>query len=244
MKRFSFQSRYLRRSKAAMSLLELLAVIGLVSGMLSLCVAAMNGMFRSTSRVAAVDCVMSLMDQGRAKAIASGRPVYVVFADASFPVEQQWRAVALYTEGSDLTAPLSPLTPWVALPGQVRFRPRAGSLLHRPAAVDELQITTPGAGELKALPYLKFNALGGVDYPLEAASARLFMAWGHSETDAQAAAEGTPAPATSDVIVISTFTGKCTFQDEPSIASVDEQPELDSETSATSGSSHSGLTYQ
>lgn len=184
--KFSFASFPGRRRErlAAMSILELLAVIAIISTMVVFGATSMDGLFRGTGRRAAVEKVLGMLEQGRMKALASGRSVYVVFADATCPEEQRWRAMAIYEEGEDPGSPLVAATPWVTLPGRMKFGHGLAtpSITDAPVEVDTRLFMTPG-GE-RALPYLKFNPAGGVDYPTHGAAAHLYLGWnGGGEID-------------------------------------------------------------
>lgn len=154
------------RGVAGMSIPELLAVIIIIAGMAGLGAAAMNGLFRSTGRRAAVEQVMGVLEQARMKALASGRAVYVAFADASFPEGQQWKALALYEEGDDPTVPAIGVTRWNTLPGRMAFGHGLASASVTDEPAEARSFRTPH-GE-RSLPYLKFNAAGAVEYPTHA----------------------------------------------------------------------------
>jgi len=187
-----------------MSLLEVLTVLAIISAMAILGARTADGFFRSTGRRAAIGQVLGLLEQARMKALASGRPVYVAFADATCPEEQRWRALALFEEGEDPAAPLTAISPWVRLSGRMTFATGLAtpSITDAPEAVDSRLFALSGGGE-RSLPYLKFNPAGGIDYPVQAEAAHLYIGWRN---------EGEPSTGRElETIRVALFTGRALF---------------------------------
>ena len=164
------------------TLVETLAVTGIILILTTITAMAVRGFNGSLSRRAAVGDLMGVLDQARTVAISDGRPTYVVFASAAAggaqatgaPADFQWgRAYALFedreiTDGmSAADFPPEQRSAWMYLPTGVAFKcdsRRDGTppslTASLPAADDPTMFPVRSAA--LSLPYLKFDAAGQI----------------------------------------------------------------------------------
>ncbi len=187
------------KRSSAWTLVEMLAVLGILALLTAATVPALQGMSRS-GRTAAIGQIMGLFDQARSLALAQGRPVYVVIADRTVGGEQACRAIGIYQEQEDTSLSPALTSRWHVLPVGCRFLDDAGtpSLLTAPQSDAEApRFVLPGESASRALPYLKFNPTGGVDHPAQSLWTRLFLSARQGNADIPA-----------DQISIARFTGR------------------------------------
>jgi type II secretory pathway pseudopilin PulG len=156
-----------RRFNQAWSLPEILAVLGVISGLCVIGLPALNGLIASQARRASIDLVMGWMDRARSAAIAQGRPTYVVFADQQCP-EHSFRAAAIFQDNENPALAPVMLSRWESLPAGCRFDGTGNSVFTAPqeSLPDGTPATfpVPHRGTLP-LPHLKFDATGSVLHP-------------------------------------------------------------------------------
>jgi len=177
----------------------MLAVLAVLLLLMAATVPAVQGLTRSSRRVAAVEKVMALLDQARSTATAQGKAVYVVFADETAGDERDCRAAAIFMEPEDLSMPPVALSGWNILPAGCRFlkNPATPSLFTAPGETPPPLFALPGGNGSRALPYLKFSPTGAVAHPSQSQWTRLFLSASSAATDAPA-----------DQISVALFTGR------------------------------------
>jgi prepilin-type N-terminal cleavage/methylation domain-containing protein len=118
-----------KREEQGFSLVELLTVIAIMAVLVGLSIPAIQGMRSTYNRKAAVDLVMSTIEQARVAAIQSGENTYVVMALAkdSGISPDAMMIVGDPPLGSTSAAEIF-YTHWVRLPLNVRFRSSTGTL--------------------------------------------------------------------------------------------------------------------
>ncbi len=193
--------------KAAFTLVELLTVMSIICIMLVATVPAIQGLSKSSSRQAAVNMLMDVMDQARGLAITQGRPAYVVFADGNLPGDKMDRAVCIFSDNSDPAQPPSMQTKWSTLPTGYCFKndSSVSTILNAPA--DTPAITFSGQGFTKvAFPYVRFSATGEVLHPTNPNYSRIVLLNGF--TNPNGTQVSTSPSTVTDQIVVSRYTGR------------------------------------
>ena len=127
-----------RGLKAGFTLVEMLAVVGIILILMTLTIYGIRGTGGATNRRAAVGALMGVFDQARMVAISDGRPTYVVFASepkgqtqdptalAAVPDSLWGRAYALFEDpqisDSMTSAAAVQRSNWLYLPTGVSFK--------------------------------------------------------------------------------------------------------------------------
>jgi len=213
-----------RSQNSAFSLIELLTVMAVVGLMVGMLVPAVSGFGSTYKRKQSTSLVMNTLDQARVAAMRSGENVHVVFArpqggtgeDAMIVVGDQ--PLGSTNSGSILH------TRWIKLPEGIRFRGAAGTV----AGGDLPQQVSTTLGTLQGqwgqsysgLPVsaysgITFNSAGQVEYPPNA-NLVLALFEGTRSSGGTEAATGGSAQSTEnlsdsglyEVIRLSRFTGR------------------------------------
>jgi prepilin-type N-terminal cleavage/methylation domain-containing protein len=165
--------------RSAFSLIELLAVMAVVS--LLLAIAAPSFVSLNPARKTGIHELAGFLENARAAAIASRAPRIVAFADGAFPGESgALRAYALFEEETEEENGSTPrfrrLSPWQTLPEGIVFA-RGGDFeanggeafrtLHDLAGDRRFAVPNPSGedGEARPLPSLVFGPDGGIRSP-------------------------------------------------------------------------------
>lgn len=162
------------------SLIELLAVMAIITLMISLMAPAISGFSSTAGRRGAVNTIMNTLEQSRVSAVESSRPVYVVFWRRVFP-EQDAMMVLRETETG--SGNYEQLTRWIKLP--------KGILLHQPTVGQSVLSVDPSAvfsqsrmpfpptlASGESINALIFNETGGVSFPTAKANRKLIVSEG------------------------------------------------------------------
>ena len=185
---FTFRSR----RRTAFSLVEMLAVMGIIAVLLLATLPAMRGLSDSGSRRGAVGNMMAVLDRARMMAISDGLCTYVVFASkpaaggtssGSVNAALWGHAYAIYEDSDNVSFIPVQKTPWMFLPRGVAFKVTedvtATAASNAPAhsiltcfAITPPQTTDPsfplstasGSGSVQ-LPYWKFDSTGIATVP-------------------------------------------------------------------------------
>ncbi len=203
------------KSRSGWSLVESLAVLGILSLMLAAVVPAVRGMARSSGRVAALDGLTAAFSEARSLAIAQGRPAYLVFADAGMAEDRRCRAVCIYQEAENPADPPVRVTAWSRLPTGfcLNADPALASLFTAPPEVPAPAFRLAGEATPRVLPYLKFGPTGEVLYPDDSQWLRVFLFAGSTNADGrQSSTDQAQTLASADQIKVSPFTGIATCQ--------------------------------
>lgn len=207
-----------RRNQSGFTFAELLVVMTVMVILLAMAGPAIRGLGGGAGRRGAVNMVVSAVEQARVTAALEGASTYLVVADmdgvdpapsgadkASMYEQYHYKAFAIFREDSNPTNPPVQVSPWRSLPPGIAIRkssqlePRGTRFFAFPAA---------GTTGRVSAPYLKLNTLGEIEQPdfVGPASIRIFQ--GISSATAEVA---TSAKA-EEVISVSRFTGRATYQ--------------------------------
>lgn len=167
----------IQRRAAGFTLVETLAVTGIILILTTITAMAVRGFNGGLSRRAAVGNLMGVLDQARTIAISDGRPTYVVFVSApsghmqnapGLPDTMWGRAYALF-EDKEVTdgmsaADFSPgqRSAWMYLPSGVAFQCSGVPSLTASLPAPDDPTAFPVRSATLSLPYLKFDATGQI----------------------------------------------------------------------------------
>jgi len=158
----------------AFSLVELLAVVGIVAILSVAAVPVMRGLGGSQSSRATASILVSALEQARTAAILSGTNAYLVLPDANFPATNyRFVSYAVLRPPVDLDADDRDdfqtnvslpnwvlLSKWERLPGDLLFSSdRLTSLTNR---ITPTGVPFPGNASASALPAIGFAPSGGL----------------------------------------------------------------------------------
>lgn len=200
------------RRAGAFSLVEMLAVLAILAVVAAVTLPVVTSLSKSSSRRAAVNLVLSTLDQARALALAKNTPHYVVLADMNpaWPEGLRCRAFAIFEEVFDPAANRYhrfPVTPWTQLPDGVAFKPDDDTILSRQTIPLETFYCQPAGGEIAA-PCLKFNSIGALESPTDSRLAQLRIFEGALSASGVAVATNNAAAAREEVLRVSLATGR------------------------------------
>jgi prepilin-type N-terminal cleavage/methylation domain-containing protein len=158
---------------SAFTLVEMLAVLGIIGIMLGLSLPALMSLSNQAGRKAAVDLLLNTFEQTRVQALQTGQRTHIVFADQSVPLaEMQYRAFAILQDKTDEekaanpsdTSPYKFLTKWEYLPKGISFKYESQSLVGTGTSYTLAVPKSPlfGGG---GLPALTFNSTGAIEQP-------------------------------------------------------------------------------
>lgn len=162
------------------SLIELLAVMAIITLMISLMAPAISGFSSTAGRRGAVNTIMNTLEQSRVSAVESSRPVYVVFWRRVFPEQD---ALMVLRETETGSGNYEQLTRWIKLPkGVLLHQPTAGqSVLSVDASAVFSQARMPYPPNLapgESINAVVFNETGGVSFPTAKATRKLIVSEG------------------------------------------------------------------
>jgi len=151
----------------AFSLVEMLAVIAIISVMTALLVPALS-QNNSAGRRGAVNTVMNTLEQARVAALEGGRTVYVLFWQRTAPEQD---AIMVLRETESGTGNYDQLTKWIKLPKNMLLHtPSVGSgtsILSQSAPFGDFTPNRAPAFNVSSgtVKVMSFSSFGGVSYP-------------------------------------------------------------------------------
>ena len=160
--------RHCNYRNTAFSLIELLAVMAVVSLLMAMLLPSISGWGSTVGRRGAVTLLMNTFEQARVAAIESGQTVYVGFADGNFPVEDmRFAAFIVFRDATDTEKAENPsadyviLKPWTKLPKNIAFATVANSLTkNTPANFSKLPV--PQTKNDSEFPTVAFTSSGTI----------------------------------------------------------------------------------
>jgi prepilin-type N-terminal cleavage/methylation domain-containing protein len=160
-------------SDRAFSLVELLAVVGIIAILSVAAVPVMRGLGGSQSSRATAQILISALEQARTAAILSGTNAYLVLPDANFPATNyQFRSYAIVRPAVDLDGSTKDdfqtnvnagnwvlLSKWERLPGDLLF---SSTLLSELAKITPTNLPAPGGSNATQMPMIGFTPSGSL----------------------------------------------------------------------------------
>lgn len=176
MKRSSYRST---TCCSGFSLLELLAVIMIITILAAVSAPSLMQISNSAARKGAVNVLLNAFEQARVAALTSGTNTYVGFADKNFPnSSMRYRAFIIFRNAQTDDPPSSgnyiPLTKWEPLPQKISIKTEPNSLVEG----YELPLTDnsiPFYNSGDSLPCLVFNSTGAIQQPADSNKLQLFI---------------------------------------------------------------------
>lgn len=197
-----------RQRARAFTLVEMIAVMGIIVIMLSMLLPAVKAMTGSSGRQGAINEVMASFELARVGALRSGSKVCVAFADDTFPdPELRYRAYIIcrpISGGSGYEF----LSKWRQLPTGVSF---ASTIDRSMVGSSGASITVepadgfPGIKTTTTLPVVEFGSHGGVRAP-SSDYLRLYLYEGFHDAGKDVVTQS--ADRFYDVIALARFTGR------------------------------------
>lgn len=175
---FVHAGKVLSRGAGGFSLLELLAVLGIMALLLGISLPSLLALTNQAGRKGAVTLMLNTFEQARASALEKGVNTYVGFAGESFPVESmRLRSFIIFRDSMDednTTNRFVPLTKWETLPKGVSFKNVTQSIVkaHAELMTDN---SLPKVASGVSIPLLQYNPTGIIAAPTNANSLRLFL---------------------------------------------------------------------
>jgi prepilin-type N-terminal cleavage/methylation domain-containing protein len=208
-------------SRRGFSLVELLAVIAIITAIGSMLIVSVSGFASGVGRRGAVNVLMNTFEQARIAALESGAAVYVLIWRRSFPDKDAVLVMRDRTEsdvppaGTTGSSPPVCLTGWITLPGGIIFRTLNNTL------------TTSGVGDLDAddlkwlpqqpisdrLSMIKFNYMGIVESPKAPSKLDIYLSEGVRDSSGVEAAIRKSGPvAYLEKISLARYTGRARLE--------------------------------
>lgn len=152
--------------KSAFTLVELMAVIGIIALLAVVGVPAIKGLTGSGGRKQALAQLLGAIEVARNTAISTGTNAAVVFPDSTFSSGDayKYRSMAVVAwNPTNTNSPATMVGPWIVLPQGIAFFPKSVSAMPSATNVSLRILTTTNKG---AFPGIVFQSDGGlcVDY--------------------------------------------------------------------------------
>ena len=151
-----------RRPAAAFTLVELLAVIGIMGLLAAVGVPALKGLTGSGGRKQALSQVMGALEIARNTAISTGTNAAVIFPDSSFASGDayKYRSMAVVAwKPTNTNLPTTMVGSWIVLPQGVALFPNSISALPTTTNISVRILTTPLTA---SFPGIVFQPDGGL----------------------------------------------------------------------------------
>ena len=169
-----------RPGRRAFTLVEMLAVMGIIALLLAATLPALRGLNQSENRRGAIGNLMAVLDRARMMAITDGTCTYVVFAcptsgGAQVSPSLWGRGYAIFEDSDNINFKVVQRTAWLYLPSGMAFKKDANipSITNYPPGtsdptfpVGSSYLTNSSAAATGVqLPYWKFDSTGVVMDP-------------------------------------------------------------------------------
>lgn len=205
-------SGVVKQAGGGFSLLEMLAVMAVITIMMAMLTPAIRSFSDTAGRRGAVNIVMNTLEQARVSALESGREVYVLFGRRSLPDEDGLMVLRETETGS---GSYEQMTRWIKLPrGVLLFEPLSGKSVMKcgTGSLDSsrIAIKLPNMPASKPLSAICFTGSGQVAFP--SASADLLIHISEGVRDGSGAEVRVTAKEASslpfEIISLSKYTGR------------------------------------
>jgi prepilin-type N-terminal cleavage/methylation domain-containing protein len=150
------------RSRAAFTLVELLAVIGIMGLLAAVGVPALKGLTGSGGRKQALNQVMGALEIARNTAISTGTNAAVIFPDSTFSSGDayKYRSMAVVAwNATNTNLPATMVGSWIVLPQGVALFPKSISALPTAINISVRILTTT---KTENFPGIVFQSDGGL----------------------------------------------------------------------------------
>lgn len=151
-----------RRPEAAFTLVELLAVIGIMGLLAAVGVPALKGLTGSGGRKQALSQVMGALEIARNTAISTGTNAAVIFPDSTFGLGDayKYRSMAVVAWNPTTTSPATMVGSWIVLPQGIALFPNSIAALPQGTNISVRILTTSNpAANFRAISFQSDGAL-------------------------------------------------------------------------------------
>ena len=153
-----------RSCAAAFTLVELLAVVGIMGLLAAVGVPALKGLTGSGGRKQALSQVISALEIARNTAISTGTNAAVIFPDSAFASGDAYKYRAMAVVAWNATNSATPATmvgSWIVLPQGVAFFPNSLRSTNLPTATN-ISVRILTASNTASFPGIVFQSDGGL----------------------------------------------------------------------------------
>ena len=161
--------QHFRRPAAAFTLVELLAVVGIMGLLAAVAVPALKGLTGSGSRKQALGQVIGALEIARNTAISTGTNAAVIFPDSTFSSGNAYRYRSMAVVAWSATNSDSPATmvgSWIVLPQGIALFPRSISALPVRTNISVQILTSSAKADYRAICFQSDGALDESQSPL------------------------------------------------------------------------------
>jgi prepilin-type N-terminal cleavage/methylation domain-containing protein len=199
------------------TLLELLAVMGIISLLLVALVPAVTSLSKSGGRRAARNSLLGGIEQARAEAIKSSQATYVVFPAFTSGTQStldryNYRSYAIFEDDAANPGNVKQLTDWKSFPTGVALRAAGTAALSNLADPATLtpSVAFSFAPDASAAPLkcFKFNSNGEVQAPAGNVLLGIFEGYVNSGTEIATTKDASGNPSAVEYVMVSQFTGR------------------------------------
>jgi prepilin-type N-terminal cleavage/methylation domain-containing protein len=155
-----------RLDSAGFTLVELLVVVAIIAALTAASFSLVSGNSSNTGkRRVALSQVSGTLEQARARALGSGRPVYVAIAGDSHDPDLAWQSLMIFDEPEDPNDAPVPISSLRRLPEGMAFYLSNGSVFENAGSQEVREFFFAGDNQARQAPYIRFNSLGAISSP-------------------------------------------------------------------------------
>jgi prepilin-type N-terminal cleavage/methylation domain-containing protein len=152
------------REQSAFTLVELLAVVGIMGLLAAVGVPALKGLTGSGGRKQALSQVMGALEIARNTAISTGTNAAVIFPDSTFASGDayKYRSMAVVAwNATNTNLPATMVGSWIVLPQGIAFFPNSLKTANMPTATN-ISVRILTASKTASFPGIVFQSDGGL----------------------------------------------------------------------------------